>query len=187
MLSPLRFCVPFAAILLLSFFGVAIARAQADIPTPEEIVSRLLPDEKAEGIFKSWKGIDVERSEKADNKDIPSFTLYVTFEFNSSELTTDGELLLSQAGLALVDRKLNKYTFFLGGHTDAVGGDAYNVELSQRRAERVRNYLIDHFNIKANRLIARGYGESRLLISDDPEADANRRVEIKNIGPEDKP
>jgi len=65
------------------------------------------------------------------------------------------------------------------GHTDDRGGDAYNLELSQRRAEAVRQYLIDH-GIDARRIVARGYGLTRPRV---PNTNAdhraqNRRVEI---------
>lgn len=172
-----------AAVIFL-FSTVVHSNAQ-DIPSPDEFLQNLLPDEKAEGVFKSWKGVGVKRKDKAESEDIPSFTIYVTFEFGSHELTSDGELLLSQAGLALIDRRMRKYNIFLAGHTDSVGSDAANMELSQRRAEAVRNYLIDNFNINPEQLFAQGYGETKLLNPEDPEGDSNRRVEIKNIGPKD--
>lgn len=179
-----RYFSSFLVFLLIS----SSSYSQTEIPSPDDFLKNLLPDEKAEGVFKSWKGVGVKRKpkEKAESEHIPSFTIYVTFEFNSDQLTSDGELLLSQAGLALIDRRMRKYNIFLAGHTDSVGSDTYNMELSQRRAEAVRNYLVDNFRITPEQLFAQGYGESKLLLPDDPEADANRRVEIKNIGPKDE-
>ena len=163
----------------------SLAEAESSSLTPETILHKLLPNDTAKGIYKSWKGIKRDPAKKAESKQIPSFTLYVTFEFNSHTLTSDGELLLDQAGLALIDKRLRRYQFFLGGHTDAVGSENYNLELSLRRAQTVRNYLIDKFKIRSDKLIAHGFGESKLLLPDSPEADANRRVEIKNIGPKE--
>jgi len=76
------------------------------------------------------------------------------------------------------------------GHTDAQGAADHNQELSQQRAERVMAYLIDQ-GMPADRLEARGYGESRLLQqgdSDDVHA-TNRRVEFHLLPaePEDAP
>jgi outer membrane protein OmpA-like peptidoglycan-associated protein len=51
-------------------------------------------------------------------------------------------------------------TIELSAHTDSKGSDQYNERLSQRRAESVVNYLIDH-GIAADRLTPKGYGESR--------------------------
>jgi OOP family OmpA-OmpF porin len=64
------------------------------------------------------------------------------------------------------------------GHTDNVGEADYNKDLSQRRAESVRDYLIDNFGIDPNRLTARGYGEEKPVASNDTARGRaqNRRV-----------
>ena len=69
------------------------------------------------------------------------------------------------------------------GHTDDVGSEAFNLKLSQKRAEAVRQYLIDH-GIEPDRLIAKGYGESKPLVPNtSPENRAkNRRVEFVILG-----
>lgn len=69
------------------------------------------------------------------------------------------------------------------GHTDSTGSDAYNQQLSERRAESVANYLAARGVVRA-RMATRGFGESQLLINPErSEADraANRRVEIKVV------
>jgi outer membrane protein OmpA-like peptidoglycan-associated protein len=67
----------------------------------------------------------------------------------------------------------------VGGHTDSVGSEAYNQGLSERRADAVRDYLMSK-GVKASRLTARGYGESRPVASNDTEEGRaeNRRVEL---------
>ncbi len=65
------------------------------------------------------------------------------------------------------------------GHTDSRGSDAYNQDLSQRRADAVREVLVSQFNINPSRLSSVGYGESRLLVSPeltDLDYQMNRRV-----------
>ncbi|UCF71496.1 MAG: OmpA family protein [candidate division WOR-3 bacterium] len=66
------------------------------------------------------------------------------------------------------------------GHTDSRGSDAYNLNLSNDRAGSVKQYLVLNHNIDADRLIARGYGETKPVASNDsPEGMAkNRRVEF---------
>ena len=67
----------------------------------------------------------------------------------------------------------------IAGHTDSVGTDEYNMGLSLRRAESVRNYLVDK-GIPADRLTIRGYGESQ-PVADNATAEGrfqNRRVEL---------
>ena len=65
------------------------------------------------------------------------------------------------------------------GHTDAVGSDAYNLELSRVRALAVRDYLVQRHNIDAARLKTVAYGESRPIESSDPNAALNRRVQFR--------
>ncbi len=66
------------------------------------------------------------------------------------------------------------------GHTDGLGTDAYNMKLSQRRAEAVRGYIVSH-GIAPDRLTARGFGK-RMPVADnntDEGRALNRRVELK--------
>jgi OOP family OmpA-OmpF porin len=53
----------------------------------------------------------------------------------------------------------------IAGHTDSTGTDAHNLKLSQRRAEAVRDMLVQRFNVDASRLTAVGYGESKPIAS----------------------
>ncbi|WP_225072957.1 OmpA family protein [Desulfuromonas sp. CSMB_57] len=68
----------------------------------------------------------------------------------------------------------------IAGHTDAQGAAADNLALSQRRAESVRRYLMETFNLDGTRLVARGYGESRPIADNGTSAGRrrNRRVEL---------
>lgn len=70
--------------------------------------------------------------------------------------------------------------FWIDGHTDSVGPDAFNVELSLKRAESVRTYLIEQFGFSGNRLVARGFGERKPLVGNETQEGRkqNRRVEI---------
>ena len=70
----------------------------------------------------------------------------------------------------------------LEGHTDNVGGMAYNQDLSQRRADAVKNYLVEKFGIDSNRIKTVGYGETKPIASNDTEAGRyqNRRVQARH-------
>ena len=109
-----------------------------------------------------------------------SINLYVNFDFNSADLTSDARITLDRLGAALSGLKLAEFSFVIAGHTDAVGGDEFNQKLSERRAAAVRDYLIAHFNIDGTRLAAKGYGKSQLLDPSRPEDGVNRRVQIIN-------
>jgi OOP family OmpA-OmpF porin len=67
----------------------------------------------------------------------------------------------------------------LGGHTDNIGAEAYNQDLSERRAAAVREILIDRFDISAARITSTGYGESQPVANNGTPAgrEQNRRVE----------
>jgi outer membrane protein OmpA-like peptidoglycan-associated protein len=72
----------------------------------------------------------------------------------------------------------------ISGHTDKVGSKAYNKDLSQRRANAVKNYLVNK-GIDARRIVSAGYGEEKPLASNDDELEGrelNRRVEFVVIG-----
>ncbi|MNR35740.1 Outer membrane porin F precursor [compost metagenome] len=73
----------------------------------------------------------------------------------------------------------------LSSHTDSRGKDAYNIHLSQQRAEAAVNYLVSK-GVDRSRMVAKGYGETRLLNRcanglqcSEEEHQANRRTEIK--------
>jgi OOP family OmpA-OmpF porin len=99
----------------------------------------------------------------------------VTFEYKSAQLSADSRTILGGIGDNL--KKYPRLRIELQGHTDSAGGDAYNLALSQRRAESVRDYLIER-GVVADRLTARGYGEAQPIESNDTEAGRarNRRV-----------
>jgi outer membrane protein OmpA-like peptidoglycan-associated protein len=109
-----------------------------------------------------------------------SVNLYVNFDYNSADLTSDARITLDQLGNALRDPRLGAFSFVIAGHTDAKGGAEFNQKLSEQRAEAVRNYLIAQFGIAAERLTATGYGKSQLLDPDHPEDGVNRRVQVIN-------
>jgi outer membrane protein OmpA-like peptidoglycan-associated protein len=102
----------------------------------------------------------------------------VFFDFDKATLVETSKPLLTEvADTLLAHPEIRKIE--IGGHTDRRGDAGYNLELSQRRVETVRDYLISR-GVQANRLIAKGYGASRLLDpADNERAHAlNRRVEF---------
>ena len=66
------------------------------------------------------------------------------------------------------------------GHTDAVGAAAYNMQLSQRRSDAVRDYLLANFDLNPDQLTAKGYGETDPIASNDTDEGRakNRRVQF---------
>lgn len=107
--------------------------------------------------------------------------LTVYFEFNSAEVTDRARDVLDRLGQALNSAELRPYRFLVAGHTDAVGDDESNLELSYHRAEAVREYLAAVHGVPRWRLAVRGWGRSRLKDPYNPESGINRRVEVALI------
>lgn len=74
-------------------------------------------------------------------------------------------------------------TFFIEGHTDAVGSDRSNLVLSDRRAESVASLLTEVYDIPAENLVTQGYGERFLKIRTQSAEQENRRVTIRRVTP----
>jgi outer membrane protein OmpA-like peptidoglycan-associated protein len=101
--------------------------------------------------------------------------MLITFELGSDRLSPQAKENLAEFAKALKGDKLAGATFDIDGHTDARGSDAYNLGLSNRRAEAVVGYL-ESLGVPRERLAAKGHGESQPRV-EDPYADINRRVE----------
>ena len=101
------------------------------------------------------------------------------FEYNSAELRESARVGLMKLAL-LIERNPGLYCW-IEGHTDLFGGEAFNQNLSERRAEAVKSYLVSSLRLEADRIIPRGLGESEPLVASGSVAEQalNRRVEIK--------
>lgn len=111
---------------------------------------------------------------------LPAFDLIVTFDFNSDHLTAQARQNLDEFVIALQDPRLVQLRFLIDGHTDAKGGEAYNLKLSERRANAVVGYLAAR-GVDVSRLTAKGYGKAQPKTENPFDAD-NRRVEARLNG-----
>lgn len=102
----------------------------------------------------------------------------IQFEFNKAVIKPESESVLIQAYNSLHDHA--DIEVEISGHADAIGSVEYNLVLSGKRAESVRQWMINK-GIAANRLTSVGYGKSRPIASNDTEEGraANRRIEFK--------
>jgi outer membrane protein OmpA-like peptidoglycan-associated protein len=111
----------------------------------------------------------------------PRIDLEIKFDFNSANIAQSAMADVNNLGKALSDPALKGSTFVLAGHTDAVGGEEFNQDLSNRRADTVKRYLTEKFGLVPDNLVTAGYGKSRLKNKDKPSAPENRRVEVVNM------
>lgn len=101
------------------------------------------------------------------------------FEFNKAELRESAKVGLMKLAL-LMDRNPSLYCW-IEGHTDLVGGDDFNLQLSVRRAEAVKTYLVKSLRMDASKISTRGFGryEPLVITGTQDEQAVNRRVEIR--------
>lgn len=102
----------------------------------------------------------------------------VNFDFNKDRLTPNARTILDGVGEALKASPATNVE--LGGHTDGKGSDAYNQNLSERRACSVARYLSAQ-GIGGDRMTPTGYGESKPVADNETDEgrEQNRRVELK--------
>ncbi|MBN7786286.1 OmpA family protein [Ponticoccus gilvus] len=107
----------------------------------------------------------------------------VNFQTGSAAIRPEEAEELSALGNALRDaiRKNPSEVFLIEGHTDAVGGYAYNLALSDRRAESVALALTEYFQVPPENMVLQGYGEGDLLVNTQEAEQANRRVAVRRI------
>lgn len=113
---------------------------------------------------------------------LTQFVVEIDFDFNSAVIRPSSYRTVGAIADALHHPLLLGYGFLVIGHTDSVGGRAYNVGLSQRRAEAIRDALVDPFGVNAGVLDAVGMGEEQLRDPAHPTSGVNRRVQLVNVG-----
>jgi outer membrane protein OmpA-like peptidoglycan-associated protein len=111
----------------------------------------------------------------------PKIDLEIQFDFNSAEISKTSTQAVQELGKALSDPSLRGSTFVVAGNTDGIGGDAFNQDLSERRADTIKRYLVQNYGLAASDLVTVGYGKSRLKDANDPADPINRRVEVVNM------
>ena len=107
----------------------------------------------------------------------------LTFDTGAATISQDQVGALSKvanAMLALLDQNPAE-TFLIEGHTDAVGSDISNLQLSDARAATVAKILADFYHIPPENLATQGYGERYLKVQTDGPERLNRRVTIRRI------
>ena len=112
---------------------------------------------------------------------IPRLSMY--FAFNETALTQAAIRQLKALDQALKARELLLYRFQIEGHADSIGSRDYNQILSEKRAEKVKDWLTAH-GILEDRLVTIGFGEDRPIADNSNEEGRmrNRRVDIRTIG-----
>jgi len=162
--------------------------------TTEELVNALTPEEGPPPVKPGMRGLSVKPNcefyRKKTTRGIAvkpaaqPVAVEILFAFNSANISPEAAANLDAIGQALTSAALAPCCFQLEGHTDAVGPDDYNLELSQGRAASVAAYLEQNYGIEMDRLLPRGLGEEQPIADNDTASgrQKNRRVQIVNLG-----
>ncbi|OWV50321.1 OmpA family protein [Mameliella alba] len=153
--------------------------------TTAESLARALAATGADGVNRSFSLAQV-RNIDAVRHLVPEITVdTINFETNSAAIRPEEAQALAVLGEAM-RRAIAQNpgeVFLIEGHTDAVGGFAYNLALSDRRAESVALALTEYFAVPPENLVLQGYGEGDLLVRTEDAERANRRAAVRRITP----
>src|SRR6266481_1594032 len=111
----------------------------------------------------------------------PKIDLEIHFDYNSADISKGSTQAVQELGKALSDASLKGSTFVVAGHTDAIGGEAYNQDLSERRADTIKRYLTGKYGITGANLVTVGYGKTKPKDPNAPLDPVNRRVQVVNM------
>lgn len=185
-----------AAALVLSALPTAPAAAQT-APARDEIIGQLSRFEAAADIdVPALRQQVAERSRSRSKNEpppqkrppiapdlarLPAFSADVHFDVDTPIVLPESYQTVGRIADAMVNSGLLPYNFLIVGHIEATGKREANALLSQRRADAIRDILINTFKISAKRLQSVGLGEEQLLDPAHPNAPANNQLQIMTV------
>ena len=113
---------------------------------------------------------------------LPQLRFDIVFDQDSSLIRPASYQVIGSIADALTDPKMRPYRYLIVDHVEAAGRRDHNLILSQRRADSIRDVLINTFKVAPKRLQALGLGEEQLQDVARPAAPANARVQIIVVG-----
>ncbi len=152
---------------------------EGHVPTAEEMANILLsntPDKASNKIKTRSVSFGVAKKSEPVSLGLP-----IKFDYDSSVLNKSSLDYLKQLGTMLNLEKMANETIMIEGHTDAKGSEQYNMDLSKKRSQAVRDFLISNYQIAPSRIKTTGKGESSPLPNKSKFDPLNRRVEFFRI------
>ncbi|WP_024518087.1 OmpA family protein [Bradyrhizobium sp. Tv2a-2] len=113
---------------------------------------------------------------------LPTFTVDIHFDTDTPVIRPNSYQAVGRIADALVNAQLLPYTFLIVGHSDATGKREANAILSQRRADSLRDVLVNTFKISSKRVQSLGLGEEQFVDQAHPTSPANLQIQIVTIG-----
>jgi len=186
-----------AALFLLAILAAGVSADDSlklydrnNVPDPDDVAKMLQTQKNSlkRGVSAKTRGISldpqgetgVEKSLAKQNEQAGAFAVQINFPLNSAEVNGDfiPHLAAIAKGIQIsgADTKIA-----IEGHTDVSGTEAYNEQLSLRRAQAVRSLLIEKYAVQADKIAASGYGPRQLVDVSDPYSGKNRRVQFRVV------
>ena len=175
---------------------VAVSRGQTP-PSRDDIVNQLSRFETAPELDIAalrQKVLDKSRSRSRNEPEpskrppivpellnLPTFTVNIDFDNDTPVVRPSSYQTVGRIADALVNSSLLPYSFLIVGHTDSNGRREANVQLSQRRADAIRDSLVNTFKISSKRLQSLGLGEEQFVDQAHPTSPANLQIQIVTI------
>jgi outer membrane protein OmpA-like peptidoglycan-associated protein len=115
-------------------------------------------------------------------KKLPQFAAEILFDEDAAVVRPDSYRTLGRIADTLTHPSMLGYKFLIIGHTASGGRRDFNLTLSQRRADVIRDILINTFKVSGKRLLALGLGEEQLLDRAKPGSPVNQQTQIATVG-----
>jgi outer membrane protein OmpA-like peptidoglycan-associated protein len=115
-------------------------------------------------------------------KGLPTFNVAIQFDVDTPIILPDSYETIGRIADAFVNAPLLSNTFLIVGHTDSNGKREANVILSQRRADAIRDVLVNTFKISAKRIQSLGLGEEQFIDQAHPTSPVNLQIQIVTVG-----
>lgn len=177
-------------------FGLPVAAAQAQSATSStEIIEKLAVDGEAEidvAALRQQAGDRIKARADAQPQKrppiapqlakLPQVRFDIVFDPDSSLIRPASYGTVGSIADALTDPKLRPYRYLIVDHVESAGRRDHNLILSQRRAESIRDVLVNTFKVSPKRLQALGLGEEQLQDVNRPAAPVNARVQLILLG-----
>lgn len=173
-----------AAIATVALPGLASAQRRDEMPSADRILRQL--DASPRTRTSPQKRVTVQEFKRRPDlrRAAPSIDIQsINFEFASAEIPRSQYRKVEQIAQALkqLSQRRRGTRILIEGHTDAVGSNASNLALSERRAESLKRVLVRQFGVSSRTLETVGYGEEYLLVPTQNENWQNRRVTLRRI------
>jgi outer membrane protein OmpA-like peptidoglycan-associated protein len=151
--------------------------------TPAELDAAVLRQQASDRVKSKVDAVALKRPPVAAQLiKLPHLNLDIQFNPDSPVIRPDSYRMLGRIADAFADPRMLPYGFLIVGHTESTGKRDYNLTLSQRRAESIRDVLVTTFKISPKRLQAVGLGEEQLLDAEHPKAPVNQQIQIVTAG-----